>query len=81
MRFANDILERYFQHFNDKESLDVFIYSVLEQMDETDLLQVLKECDKTELNELLTQFLRNKLEHELHEDDQELAASYWTNIQ
>ncbi|QDP40933.1 hypothetical protein [Radiobacillus deserti] len=80
MRFANDILERYFQHFNDKDSLDVFIYSVLEQMDEKDLIQVLKECDKSELNDLLTQFLRSKLEHELHNDDQQIAVSDWTNI-
>ncbi|WP_077625005.1 DUF6154 family protein [Sediminibacillus massiliensis] len=62
MKFADNLFELYLRHFNDKDSLEVFIRSVLEQMDHEDLLEVMQGCPKEELNEMLGKYLNDQLE-------------------
>ncbi|MDC3412410.1 hypothetical protein NC797_00060 [Aquibacillus sp. 3ASR75-11] len=66
MKFADHLLQLYIRHFNDKDSLEVFIHSVLEQMDHEELMKVLNKCNKEELEEILGSYLRNNLEHKFN---------------
>ncbi|MRH44787.1 hypothetical protein GH741_19235 [Aquibacillus halophilus] len=68
MRFADDVLQLYLQHFNNNEhddSLELFVQSILEQMDHNDLLQLVQRCNKEELNKILTNYLREDIEVKL----------------
>ncbi|WP_053218818.1 DUF6154 family protein [Virgibacillus senegalensis] len=62
MKFADNLFELYLRHFEEKEFLEVFIHSILEQMDHDDLLEVFEGCPKDELDEILGSYLNNKLE-------------------
>lgn len=60
MKFANNLLHLYLRHFTYKdslESLDLFIDSVLEQMDHRDLVEVLEECSREELEQIMRTYL------------------------
>ncbi|MCT2535844.1 DUF6154 family protein [Aquibacillus koreensis] len=59
MRFADDLFQRYLRHFSDSDSgsLDLFIQSILEQMDHDDLLEVFESCTKSDLNNILSSYL------------------------
>ncbi|WP_407271936.1 hypothetical protein [Radiobacillus sp. PE A8.2] len=67
MRFEEDLLQLYLRHFdnNDEESLEHFIQSVLEQMDEKDLLEVIHTCKKEELHSILSKHLQVNIENKL----------------
>lgn len=63
MRFAEDLLQLYLRHFDDSESesLDLFIQSILEQMDHKDLLEVFESCPKEDLNKILGRYLSQNI--------------------
>ncbi|WP_186576443.1 DUF6154 family protein [Aquibacillus kalidii] len=69
MRFADDILQRYLRHFNENEndSLQLFIQSILEQMDHQDILEVFKSLSKEELNDMLGRHLSQSLVERLEQ--------------
>ncbi|MDL4842565.1 DUF6154 family protein [Aquibacillus rhizosphaerae] len=85
MRFADDLLQRYLRHFNDNESdsLDFFVQSILEQMDQKDLLEVFKACPKNELNEMLGNYLSSLMLEKLKEDNAATQDSdyYYKRVQ
>ncbi|WP_226035845.1 DUF6154 family protein [Aquibacillus saliphilus] len=67
MRFADDVVQLYLQHFNENEfdSFELFVQSILEQMDHNDLLEVFQRCDKEELNRILTNYLSEDIEDKI----------------
>jgi hypothetical protein len=62
MKFADHLLQLYLHHFDDKDSLEVFIHSVLEQMDYDEIVKVFTKCNKEELHDILGSYLSNNLE-------------------
>ncbi|WP_138420296.1 DUF6154 family protein [Aquibacillus sediminis] len=81
MKFADEVLELYLKHFNDdeSESLEVFIHSILEQMDHKDLLEICRDCHKEELNTVLAHYLHNhvgnKLKNTIMDDEDDSSFS------
>ncbi|SDK08835.1 DUF6154 family protein [Sediminibacillus albus] len=80
MKFADNLFQLYLQHFDDqdKDFLEVFIHSVLEQMDHDDLLEVFEACQKDELDEILGNYLNSKLETKI--TTAPTVESEWQNI-
>ncbi len=65
MKFADTLFQLYLRHFDNKESLEAFIHSILEQMDQEDLMEIFKDCKKEELDEILGSYLNEELESKL----------------
>lgn len=67
MKFADDVLCLYQRHFDQEDYLTMFVYSILEQLDQEDLIHVMEECSKEELEEILAIYLIGVLQEKLKE--------------
>ncbi|KGX89531.1 hypothetical protein N781_07410 [Pontibacillus halophilus JSM 076056 = DSM 19796] len=61
MKFAHELSNMYKRHFDEDQYVSLFVYSILEQMNREDLLDVMNQCSKEELEQLLGSLLLNKL--------------------
>ncbi|MDC3418278.1 DUF6154 family protein [Aquibacillus salsiterrae] len=67
MNFSDELFELYLQHFenDERESLQLFVQSILEQMDQHAIEKIIKSYSKGELSEMLTNHISNDIEEKL----------------
>ncbi|MBM7570904.1 DUF6154 family protein [Aquibacillus albus] len=83
MRLTSDeLLQLYLRHFddNESESLELFVRSILEQMDYQDIIEIVESYPKEELNKMLSNYLSNSIEGKLKGTSHNLKADTfkWT---
>ncbi|KGX86752.1 DUF6154 family protein [Pontibacillus litoralis] len=61
MKFADNLFELYYKHFDTNDHLHLFTQSIIEQLDYEDLCKLIQECTKEELEQMMTTYVLHQL--------------------